>query len=158
MDFNLYTIDWTAVAAIIECLVIIMLVYQLYVRKRESDRIKEINQLQFFSKFVERYQSIMMLLPYNVHAKNFNYDEIIDKSEFLKIMRSYFDLCSEEYYLFTEQKINDEIWSEWNKGIAFSMTCPAFQIAWKELPQNDALYDKFRDYIESLITNNDTLK
>ena len=56
------------------------------------------------------------------------------------------------------QRINEEVWSEWSRGIAFSITYPAFQIAWKELPQNDALYEKFRYYIESLISNNNDIK
>ena len=61
----------------------------------------------------------MLNLPLNLHAADFDFDklhkEVKDKT--MRYMRSYFDLCSEEYDLWQAGYIEERIWNNWKEGI-----------------------------------------
>jgi len=145
-------INWEAVTAIVELCVILLLLFEIKQNKNKIQKDNEIIVLQFYSRFVERYEEILLKLPSNIYSKDFNYNEIQDKESFLRAMRSYFDLCSQEYYLYKKGKLKEEIWKEWEEGIDSSIKLSAFKNAWIELPNSQSTYNDFRKFMEEKIS------
>lgn len=87
-------------------------------------------KLNFFSDYTKRYQEIMMLMPEECFEQEFNYESLPKETQDLikKSMRLYFDLCSEEFFLFQKGRIDKEIWQEWKSGMTYMLNKPAFQL------------------------------
>ena len=81
-------INWEAVTAIVELCVILLLLFEIKQNKNKIQKDNEIIVLQFYTRFVERYEEILLKLPSNIYSKDFNYNEIQDKESFLRAMRS----------------------------------------------------------------------
>ena len=95
----------------------------------------ESKQLAFFSEYTKRYQDIML----NIYR---NPNQIV-------YQRLYFDLCSEEYYLFTKRLLPKEVWGIWLDGMKMQMKQQNFQSAWRTFSVD---YDAdFRDFVNKKI-------
>jgi hypothetical protein len=69
MNWQLHNITWEAITAIVELFVIMILLFEI---RENRSKIQEDNQiiiLQFYSRFVERYQEIMNMLPSDVYSR-----------------------------------------------------------------------------------------
>ncbi|NVK43052.1 MAG: hypothetical protein HWE39_17545 [Oceanospirillaceae bacterium] len=110
-------------------------------------------QLSFFADYTKRYQEITLNFPESINEKDFSFDdlspEVRDKT--LRYMRAYFDLCSEEYFLWRKKHIDDETWSEWKTGIEFAFSKTAFVKAWEILRLDTIYYGKFVEFANSSI-------
>ncbi len=68
----------------------------------------------------------------------------------MKSMRSFFYLCSEEYFLGAEKGwLPGEIWSELDRGISEAMRRRAFREAWSVI-RDEMYYGEFRAYVDGL--------
>jgi hypothetical protein len=69
-------------------------------------------RLNFFVDYTKRYQEIIINLPENINSRDFKYKNLSDKDrdKTLRLMRAYFDLCSEEFYLYENKHIDSYIW------------------------------------------------
>jgi len=68
----------------------------------------------------------------------------------MKLMRRYFDLCSEEFYLKEKKKwIETELWREWEIGIKY-MSKPAFREAWKKIRNEEDYYTGFVQFMDEV--------
>ena len=58
-------------------------------------------QLNFFAEYTKRYQEIILRFPESINQDAFDFDTLQknDRDITLRYMRAYFDLCSEEYFL-----------------------------------------------------------
>lgn len=105
--------------------------------------------LNFFADYTKRYQEIILNFPEGINRKDFKIsnqpEDVRDKT--LRYMRAYFDLCSEEYFLWRKKNIDDETWGEWETGIKFAFSKPAFQEAWRTLNLDTIYYGKFSEYV-----------
>lgn len=112
-------------------------------------------QLNFFSDYTKRYQEIILNFPDSIHDKDFNLNELdeLNRDRTIRYMRAYFDLCSEEYYLKTQGHIDIDTWQEWEAGIKFALSKPAFQQAWKSLNLDSIYYGSFSNYLSKLLEN-----
>lgn len=112
-------------------------------------------KLSFFADYTKRYQEIMLKLPESVYKENFNYDDLNekDKKDFMRYMRVYFDLCSEEYHLWKSGHIDKKVWKEWTGGIEASLSRPAFQEAWKLIEIDKRDYKDFYNFMVNDIQN-----
>ena len=111
---------------------------ELKKQRKEEEMQTTIARLSFFSEYTKRYSEIMLGLPNCVHEKQFVYSEH-DKTEtemILRYMRIYFDLCSEEFYLFSQGYIEENVWKDWKEGIEMALKKDAFKIAWENLYKN----------------------
>lgn len=110
-------------------------------------------QLNFFADYTKRYQEIILNFPESVNEPGFDIDslsaEVRDKT--LRYMRAYFDLCSEEYYLWKQGHIDNDTWLEWASGIRFAFSKPAFQQAWKTLRLDTIYYGTFTEFVNQSI-------
>ena len=123
----------------------------MYKEKKKSVASEQTIRLQFQTRLVERYDKIMLLLPSNVYAKDFNYEKVADKDQFLRAMRSYFDLCSHQFFLHKIKKIDPEVWEEWEEGMKAAINTPAVLFAWKELPRNQNMYPELNTFFNKHI-------
>lgn len=110
-------------------------------------------QLNFFADYTKRYQEIILNFPENINHEDFDLSsldlQIRDKT--LRYMRAYFDLCSEEYYLWKGKYIDDNTWKEWESGIKFAFSKPAFMQAWEVLKLDTIYYGEFSSFVISAI-------
>jgi len=67
-------------------------------------------------------------------------------------MRAYFDLCSEEYYLWKKGNIDNDTWEEWKAGIEFAFSKPAFTQAWENLRLDETYYKNFTEFVANKIS------
>lgn len=112
-------------------------------------------QLNFFADYTKRYQEIILNFPESINAKNFQIDNLDAeiKNKTLRYMRVYFDLCSEEYYLWTKRKIDNDTWKEWESGIKFAFSKPAFKQAWEVVQLDTNYYEEFAKFVNSAISS-----
>ena len=106
-------------------------------------------QLNFFAEYTKRYQEIILRFPESVNQKN-------DRDITLRYMRAYFDLCSEEYFLWKKGHIDNDTWKEWESGIKYAFSKAAFREAWNILRLDTIYYGEFTDFVASAISNRNT--
>lgn len=108
-------------------------------------------QLQFFSDYTKRYQEITLNLPERINESDFNIPTLDQpvRERTLRYMRAYFDLCSEEYFLWRGKNISNNTWNEWKSGILFALSKPAFKQAWEIIKLDTVHYNDFANFIKS---------
>ena len=113
-------------------------------------------QLSFFADYTKRYQEITLNFPESINDQNFEFEELSPdvKDKTLRYMRAYFDLCSEEYYLWKNGNIDNKTWKEWESGIKFAFSKTAFQQAWKVLQLDTIYYGAFSEFVNKNIETN----
>jgi len=127
---------------------LVALIWQSYLYRQQI-------KLNFFSEYTKRYQEICLNLPFNINEPNFDFTKIdVEvKEKTIRYMRAYFDLCSEEYFLFLSGKISKKVWNEWKEGIEYTFSKKAFKDAWVIVHLDSRFYGKFVKWI-----NEDVLK
>jgi hypothetical protein len=110
-------------------------------------------QLNFFADYTKRYQEITLKFPESINEESFKIDDLDleIKNRTLRYMRAYFDLCSEEYFLWKKGNIDNDTWKEWETGIKFAFSKPAFKQAWKVLCLDTIFYAEFTEFVNSTI-------
>lgn len=89
-------------------------------------------KLSFFEKYTARYQYLMEHMPEEFF---FAYDKMLEegkKKEISHYIRLYLDLCSEEYMLYKDGRIDKTVWKEWKEGIVYSFKNPYLSQYWIE--------------------------
>lgn len=111
-------------------------------------------QLNFFAEYTKRYQEIILNFPRTITEEDFNIDNLSveEKDKTLRYMRVYFDLCSEEYFLWQSKDISEKVWLEWESGIKYAMSRPAFNQSWEIIGAHTTYYKDFSLFIESITT------
>ncbi|WP_137973426.1 hypothetical protein [Pseudomonas sp. F(2018)] len=112
-------------------------------------------QLQFFADYTKRYQEIILNFPEQINEDNFSIDDLAPdiRDKTLRYMRAYFDLCSEEYFLWKNDNIDDTTWKEWKSGMCFAFSKPAFKQAWNKLRLDTIYYGDFTSLVKSSINS-----
>ncbi len=110
-------------------------------------------RLNFFADYTKRYQEIILNFPENINDKGFNFEsmEKHEKDKTLRYMRAYFDLCSEEFFLWKSGNIDEDTWNEWRNGIKYAFSKTAFRQAWKRISLDSDFYTNFNSFIEEVI-------
>lgn len=105
--------------------------------------------LQNYSDYTKRYQEIVLNFPEDINDKKFILNKVRpDYYKTMRYMRSYFDLCFEEWDLHRRKLIDDRAWDVWEGGIRTAMEKPAFQQAWKIVKESGTEYgEEFETFI-----------
>ncbi|MDL2265644.1 hypothetical protein LJC43_04605 [Parabacteroides sp. OttesenSCG-928-G21] len=108
-------------------------------------------KLNFFSEYTKRYQDIALNLPENINDDDFSYKNMLDeeRSHVLRYMRVYFDLCSEEFYLYSNNCLDENVWENWEEGISCTMNKKAYKEAWKIINASHFYNGDFEKWVES---------
>ncbi|MGN0208316.1 MAG: hypothetical protein ACI397_02570, partial [Paludibacteraceae bacterium] len=104
-------------------------------------------KLDFFARYTERYQHIIEQLPEYVFAD----DKDLTEEEYQKIMpiiRAYFDLCSEEFYLHKQHHLSKNVWKEWEAGMVSMFQRPVFKQCWKRINPKSTCYSEFALFVQ----------
>lgn len=115
-------------------------------------------KLNLLAAYTTRYQAITLNLPENIHQDNFDIDLLSEeeKKNTLRYMRAYFDLCSEEYSLWLQGRIDDNTWAEWLTGIKHAFSAPAFMQSWELLQLDSIYYQDFTHLVKNIKSDNIT--
>ena len=134
-------------------LAIIGLIITMLYNRKQLRLFNQQLKLSFFADYTKRYQEIMLNLPLNLHAVDFDFDILPDdvKDKTLRYMRSYFDLCSEEYDLWQAGYIEERIWNNWKEGIEYAFSQKAYRIAWNLIRPDKFYFPDFSVWINSVI-------
>lgn len=105
--------------------------------------------LSFFSEYTKRYQEIVLNFPESINQQDFDFDSLTkaERDKTLRCMRAYFDLCSEEYFLWKEGNIDKNTWREWESGIRYAFSKTAFRKAWETLRLDTIYYGEFTEWL-----------
>lgn len=133
------------VVALAELTAVIVGVSALWVSLRGIN-----NQLWLltFTEYTKRYSEAMTAMPAGVRRREGGMDVDLlpetQREEVLACFRNYFNLCSEEYYLFKNKKIDAATWSIWEDGMRSMICSPSFRQGWSALR---AEYESFPQFV-----------
>ena len=151
MDFNQGVQLAIAIGTMLGVVVAIFM--SLQTAKNLSKQLK----LNFFAEYTKRYQEITLNFPENINEDNFDFENIDDeiKDKTLRYMRAYFDLSSEEYFLWKDGNIDDKVWKEWESGIEYAMSKTAFQKGWNDYINISTIYySDYTKFINNILEKN----
>ena len=142
------------IQTIVLFITILGLIYTIYHNRKQLENFNEEMKLNLFADYTKRYQEIMLQLPYEINKKDFDYSLLSDKKKYriLKYMQAYFDLCSEEYDLYQNRFLSDEVWKNWEEGIKNALSKKAYRDAWREIEFDTIYYPDFTKYINKIIS------
>ena len=131
---------------------------QLKLNHKQLQLNNEQLQLTVFTDYTKRYQEIVLNFPENINEKDFDFDKLDkDKKEkTLRYMRSYFDLCSEECFLYSQGKIGENTWKEWRSGIKYAFSKTAFKKGWVIVKPDTGYYPDFISFVDDILNNEKT--
>ena len=148
MEIDTLTIASNLATVISSLLSLFALFYAILSFKKQT-------HLIFFSEYTKRYNEIIFNMPSNIFDENFNLNglEPREKEQLIKLFRSYFNLCSEEYFLYKTNILSKKVWIEWEGGIIANLKTTSFISAWNILENEfkTKYYKNFTVYIEKII-------
>ena len=114
--------------------------------------------VQVFTTYADRYESIMNDFPDNAFRARFNSaHELPPASEQLTLcVLRYLNMSSEEYYLWNSKYIDNKIWQIWEHEIQSVLASPLFKSEWPGLAQEFDSYPEFKRYVDSTQANHQT--
>ncbi|MBF0585316.1 hypothetical protein INT08_06660 [Prosthecochloris sp. N3] len=106
-------------------------------------------KIQNFLAYTQRYQEIMANLPCDIDRDSFSLDSLdLQKKEYvLRWIRAYYDLCSEEYYLYRQRLIDKNVWLLWEMGMKDSFNRRGFVEGWEFVQSNQYYSKSFAEYV-----------
>ena len=140
---NICSIDWSALGTWFGSLGTIATIIFM------GRGLKKQLSLNFFAEYTKRYQEIILNFPESINQQDFDFDALTkdERDKTLRYMRAYFDLCSEEYFLWKKGNIDNDTWTEWASGIHFAYSKKAFKSAWEILTLDSIYYGQFTEWL-----------
>ena len=139
---------WIALATAAAALASLITIYVLL--KGVRDQLRMLS----FLVYTDRYSKIMKSLPFEARQPESGYrlDEQAptERALFLSVMRDYFNLCSEEYWLMQAKKIDRRTWDVWENGMREVVRFPGFAAAWAQLRNEYMFFEEFRGFMDSM--------
>ena len=121
----------------------------LHTTTRQIAILKKQLIIQNFAEYTRRYQDLLLMFPEDINVPTFALDGRSDRDKVMRVMRAYFDMCSEEYYLRSHDLIDFRVWQIWQEGMTFAIGKRAFSDAWSKI-QKDSQYDsEFRGFVNA---------
>ena len=115
----------------------------------QNDRMRS----ELFSRYTHRNQEIVLEFPSNITDADFSYDrlETEEREHIMRYMKAYFNLCSEEFYLYQRGLLEEYVWNEWKNGMAYAFNRPAFKIAFHKIYKDVDCNHDFQEFAHGLI-------
>lgn len=133
----------------------------LFMSVRQSNLMRQQMKVNLFADYTKRYQEITLNLPENINEEDFDLhklkrDDLAIYNKTLRYMRVYFDLCSEEFHLKKNNRIDKSVWKNWSEGIISTFKQKAFIDAWEIA--DSSFYDEFAVWMQEEVLNRKTIK
>lgn len=129
---KLIPVDWQGIMAILEVLLLFNILQEARKNKRDIQMRVRSERLQFYAFFWKKWDRILEALPHGIFEPDFD-ASAQDRETLMVTLRSYFDLCAQEYFMYTEGVIEESIWANWRRGLISCMSLPIFQEAYAQL-------------------------
>lgn len=146
--------DWLQFGSLVVAIIalIITVLYSRKTIKVALDTAMQQNKLQMFAEYTHRYQDIFSTMPNEVYAGEIPMSDITA----LRYMRLYFDLCSEEYHLWRQGQIPEDVWELWKEGMQIATRKKHYRDAWILL--KGEYYNDFETYFQREVIDYDINK
>lgn len=108
-----------------------------------------------FLTYTDRYAKIMDGIPFEARQPGSAYrlasrpDE--ERIRVLSAFRGYFNLCSEEKWLYEHRKIDRATWRIWVRSMQVIAQFPCFREAWEALAFEYDCYGKFHKFVDDTL-------
>lgn len=117
-------------------------------QKNEEENVRKARLFATYFEYNKRFAEILMRVP----SKYIEDQKVADNDmDFDKIMRVYFNLCQEEYYLNEAKLLEEAIWKAWMQGMKNYMKKAAFEDAWRRLGDSPSYSNEFRGFMKDKI-------
>lgn len=111
--------------------------------------------LHTFSEYTKRHSEIVCDLPSESRRPHGDFDiDSIPREERERVLsaaRGYFNLCSEELFLYHRGKIDKETWAIWRNGIVDTVRLPWIQGTWKLTKVEYSFFPNFCEFMDGLV-------
>lgn len=108
-----------------------------------------------FAEYTRRYSEIVEDLPSDSRRPGggFRLAELApeQRGRVLNTVRAYLNLCSEEFYLQSRGKIDQETWGIWKSGIEDTVRLPWIQQSWEEMQAEYSYYPDFCRFMDDCV-------
>lgn len=129
--------DYTQLGLLIVAIVSIFVTQQRDAKQRK---------LQIFAEYTRRYQDIFMNMPDDIYNGTAKID-----TRTKRFMRLYFDLCSEEYHLWQDGTVPDNVWQLWLEGMQIACNHQIYKNSWDAIKGEYSR--EFWQYFEKNVIN-----
>lgn len=129
---ELIPVDWQGIMAILEVLLLFNILQEARKNKRDIQMRVRSERLQFYAFFWKKWDRILEALPHGIFEPDFD-ASTHDREALIVTLRSYFDLCAQEYFMYTEGVIEESIWANWKRGLISCMSLPIFRETYAQL-------------------------
>lgn len=130
---KLIPVDWQGIMAILEVLLLFNILMEARKNKRDIQMRVRAERLQFYAFFWKKWDRILEALPNGIFEPDFDLSKREDADAIMVTLRSYFDLCAQEFFMYEEGVIEESIWANWRRGLLSCMTLPVFRDAYGNL-------------------------
>jgi hypothetical protein len=118
--------------------------------------------LQTFTEFTRRYSDLAVELPGAARdpaeQRSLAQFESEDQTRLLRFGRGYFNLCSEEHFLRSRKRIDEETWQIWCHGIDDMLRLAWLRDLWSELKHEYECYEPFHDFMSERVVARNKLE
>jgi hypothetical protein len=108
--------------------------------------------LHTFSEYTRRFEDAICSLPSDARRPGSAFDPKRlmpgQRAEVENSLRKYFNLCSEEHYLFMRGRIDKRTWNIWTTGIEDMFRLPWFADVWEDMRPEYSFYVEFCDFLD----------
>ena len=155
--FELLPVDWSGVMAVFEVFIIWNILQETRRNKKEIAVRRRSEQLQFYAYFWQKWDRVLESLPYGVFEMGFEPESDEDKKALMVTLRSYFDLCAQEFFMHEQGVIEEAIWQNWARGLTGCMRLPIFKEAYTELNVSVS-YPEFHIWLSKELAQHETVE
>ena len=106
-----------------------------------------------FTHYTKRYDEIMGKFPDQAYIFRFDLNHQIPSSQEVRLaVLKYLNMTSEEYYLWRNKYLDDQVWEIWLPEIERTLQTPLFQREWQNLKGEFKSYPDFSMFVDQAQT------
>ena len=118
-------------------------------------QVKQQLKFSLFEKYTARFSQIMQSMPEEFFKEDVETLSEKKKEEINHYIRLYFDLCSEELYLYEQKRVDEKVWREWKGGIEDFFKNSLVRSFLHNYDKYHHAYNHFNQFINDEILNKD---
>ena len=106
---------------------------------------------QMFLEYTKRYEQILSGFPDDARRTRMDSDGNLpnENEELTLAVLRYFNLCSEEFYLYKNGYLSRKVWDIWEAELKRTLRSPLFSREWGTLRDEFQTYRAFQDYVDA---------
>jgi hypothetical protein len=136
---------------IIKFLTLLSIVAGIYTFYRGAKNYDNQMNAQVFLQYAKRYDEIMNSFPKSARLARINSNKALPKQngELTVCALRYFNLCSEEFYLYQSKYLSQKVWDIWRDEMIRTWRTPLFRREWVKLVDEFDAYSEFQSFVNN---------